>query len=1291
MATSEGPEPDAADAAMDASARTTHPSGDGIDPWFDALPVAAMRIDADGRITGFNAALRAYRQVPPSQLPQRWDQAVECLGLRDLDGVLLEASATPLGQAMQGQVPEPISLRLGLEGPTVEVRTQRVCASNGRGLGVVMTFVAYPAEPATTAVTAPSDRDLERVMRHTPGFFFRASDQPGFPLLYVSDAIEALTGHPAGSFVTGARTLLDVIVEDDHAACIAAVAEAARSGAQARVEFRIRHLDATVRWMQTVAVRVRLADGAGVFEALALDVTAQKDAEAAYAKAHARLVALFQQSAQMQAQLAGDGSVVELNDRALQHSDWPREASVGKRFWEAPWWSALPDERDRVEQAVHRAIQGRPARIRCRYHVLREGALRLRHGDLSAVPVLDAEGRLLNVWVTAVDITDSEQARVALADSEARLRLLMTNSPGVVFRCEIDPACRIDFVSQGIERLSGFTADEFTSGRRTWMSLIHAEDVETVRAQIQSQARAGDVLELRYRVQHRDGRTLWCDVHAHRTQGQTFEGVVLDVNARRLAERALADSQARYRAIFDVSPLMLWRAGPDGVLDDFNQAGLDYLGVDQATLRSRGWLHYVHADDVPGLVATWQQCIGSGTALEAEFRKRRHDGHYRWMQTRALPQRNAEGQITSWIGANADIDDVKRAQEVAEAAAQAKSQFLANMSHEIRTPMNGVIGMASLLQETPLNDLQREYVHTIRTSGEHLLALINDILDFSKADAGRLELESYAFDLRTCVEEAMELVAPGALPKQLDITLDASPELPDRITGDAGRLRQIMVNLLSNAIKFTEQGEIRVEVDVVEPHAGPRPWKLAFTVRDTGIGIPAERLDRLFGMFSQVDASHSRIYGGSGLGLAICKRLVEQMGGRIEVQSQPGRGSTFRFEILAGAAPPETDKPTRRFDGVRALIVDDHPTNRRILRATLEAVGVAVTEAVGGPAALACIEHQTFDVALFDYQMPGMTGIELAQAMRDRGAMLPLILLGSSTAALTPAPALFAARLLKPLRRATLYDQLDIVLRRTASDMAPTTAETTVRSPSAVRILVAEDNTVNQRVAMHFLRRLGYRADVVADGLEAVDAVRRQRYDIVLMDVQMPRMDGLEAAAVIRRECVPGPYIIAVTADVLPQDEQRCRDAGMQDFLTKPLSLSTLDAALARAAASIPASGSAVLGGDFDPAGLAEVVRTYELDGARELISTMRASLPQEVELLRAAIAQHDARVASRLCHTWKGHCRLFHAMDLASRCEAAEQAAKQSDGEAMGEQIDVLVMRFTALLERLAHAVADA
>jgi len=594
--------------------------------------------------------------------------------------------------------------------------------------------------------------------------------------------------------------------------------------------------------------------------------------------------------------------------------------------------------------------------------------------------------------------------------------------------------------------------------------------------------------------------------------------------------------------------------------------------------------------------------ITAGQSWQGEFINRRKDGTLFTEAVTITPVRDEHGVIAHFIAIKHDISALKQSladlkaahAELAEknhaldqalieaqAAAEAKSAFLAMMSHELRTPMNGVIGMASLLRETaPLTEEQRDYIETINSSGNTLLALINDVLDYSKIESNHLELDHVPFDVRRCLEETLETVAVRAREKHLDLALELDPAVPAAVAGDPVRLRQVLTNLVGNAVKFTLRGEVVVEVGALP--AGNEAVRLRFRVRDTGIGIPPEKRARLFKAFSQVDVSTTRHFGGTGLGLVISQRLVGLMGGEIKVDSTPGQGSVFHFEITVPTAPEiepmAPDQLTRELEGRSVLVVDDNATNRRIFATHFRQAGCTVATADTAAAALAGLKPADWpDLIVTDMLMPGMDGLDFVLQVRalEKTAHIspdtPVIMVSSGGYQPSDprvAKVQLAAALSKPVRQMQLYESAARACHGYAPRhprAAPPPAQPAVpplAQTLARRILLVEDNPVNRKLALAMLGRLGYGVDTAENGIEAVAACRAKRYDLIFMDVQMPGMDGHTATREIRT--LPGsqPWIIAMTANALEGDREACLAAGMNDYLPKPIRLDDLRRAL---------------------------------------------------------------------------------------------------------------------------------
>jgi len=866
-----------------------------------------------------------------------------------------------------------------------------------------------------------------------------------------------------------------------------------------------------------------------------------------------------------------------------------------------------PDDRWRVAMSVVRAARAR-ARWTCEYRVrFGDGSVRWHQGRAHPEPQTD--GSVL--WHGFVgDVTDHKLAQQAFEENRAFLQSIYAGVDLGIFVVEVSPEgdFRLLEINPAHERFTGL-ANDAVRGRRLdeLMLRFPSAGFDGLRGLCRSGVEKGLPIEYEARTSAGNGE-LWSLnrlVPLRNGAGRIFRliGSSLEITERKTIELRLASLSERLRLATEAGRIGIWDLDLDtrGLVWDERMCALYGIQADAFGGDFEQWTRLVHPDDVARVQEELRLAVDENTPFDTSFRIVRPDGNECEIRACALVQRATDGRAVRVVGVNWDVTAERRAQaetmrardeaeqfnrlledaldrahllaKEAAAATVAKSAFLANMSHEIRTPLNAVIGMSGLLLGTGLTPEQREYAETIRSSGNSLLALLSDILDYSKIESGRIEIEQAAFDLRECVESALDLVAGRAAEKAIDLVYWIDADVPAAIVGDITRLRQVIVNLLGNAVKFTERGEVALTVAAGPPDPAGA-IRLSFEVRDTGIGIPAERMDRLFVTFSQVDASTTREYGGTGLGLAISKRLVELMGGAIWVRSEVCEGSTFSFEITAQEAPALSKSfPAGRvagFAGRRLLIVDANATNRRILALQTAAWGFQPSApATAGEALDLIAKDASFALAVIDPRMPGLDQEALVAAFVRSTAgppppIIALTALGRGRTSVGPGAAGFLSRPVKP---AVLFDLLRQVLAEGAPRVAPAETETPpdklgVRHP--LSILLVEDNAVNQRVALLMLQRLGYEADVAGNGFEALAALERKRYRLIFMDLQMPEMDGLEATQAIRSRWPEGqrPRIVAMTANASTADRARCMEVGMDDFVSKPVRVPELCRAL---------------------------------------------------------------------------------------------------------------------------------
>ena len=893
-----------------------------------------------------------------------------------------------------------------------------------------------------------------------------------------------------------------------------------------------------------------------------------------------------------------------------------------------------------------------------------------------------------------VDRRFSAQAK-ELERSERRYESLFRHNPDGVY--SLDLRDKFLTANAAAEKITGYRAEELHQKR--FANLVIEEDSGRVPRFFERSERA-KAQNYDIAITNKEGRRVELNVMnipiVVDDEVVGIYGIAKDVTERNRAEEA----QARLASIVENSVDAIDSKTLDGTIVSLNPSAEKLYGYSEEELKGKQISVLLPPERLDEMMEILEKVGRGETISQHETVRVSKDGRCIPTSLTVSPVRDSNGNI---VGASTIVRDIterklveqelRQAKEEAEAASRAKSDFLANMSHEIRTPMNGVIGMTGLLLDTELSEEQREYAETVRISGENLLTILNDILDFSKIEAGKFELETIGFDLRNTAEEALSLFAERAHNKSLELTHLISYDVPVALKGDPGRLTQVLSNLLGNAIKFTEEGEVVLRVSLAEDRR--EEAVVRFEVSDTGIGLTEEQQSRLFQSFTQADASTTRRYGGTGLGLTISKRLVEMMGGEIGVESDPGVGSTFWFEVPFAKNPEGVQTiPAPRPDlgGLRVLVVDDNATHREILHLQVTFWGMKNGVAEDGPQALwmlkeAAEKGEPYDLAILDMQMPGMDGLELAQAIKEdpnlsSTRLILLSSLGMHGDAAEARRVGISAYLTKPVRQSRLYDAIATMMgapEEAEQEEKPLVTSHTIReapSHSRARLLVAEDNAVNQKVAVRMLERLGYRADVAANGLEAVEALSYASYDAVLMDVQMPEMDGYEATKEIREREGASRHtpVIAMTASAMQGDREQALEAGMDDYVAKPVKLKELEAILERwiskakeDKATVFEAGEGSVGQDSDEdsldrsvlAGLRELQEEGEPDILNGLIELFLTNVPPQLVALREAVEGGDAHSVERIAHTLKGSCGNMGAVRMQALFAELEEVGR--------------------------------
>lgn len=994
--------------------------------------------------------------------------------------------------------------------------------------------------------------------------------------------------------------------------------------------------------------------------------------------------------------LAVDGTILYASPSCFDLFGYHAVEMIGQPFWRFLEAEDLEQNTTSLRQTL---ATGAPV-------TRREQRLRHKDGTLhwfsvNSSPVKDATGQICYLVGSAHDITLDKQLAGELREAADFFTSVINALPDPVL--VKDENHRTIAVNEAHCRLAGLTAAQILRVDGSIdptppeeLAVYHAHDDRVLASSVpvENESLLTDADGVRHVISSKKV--------AHRLPSgkRIIIATLRDITERKQIEAQLQHEQALLRHLLDAIPDPIFYKDRAGVYLGCNRAFEALIGrkAQEIIGKTPGELF----EDVADAFGTQDHLVlEEERTLRIEQSVTYPDGHQALLDTLLTPFHTPDGALLGLLGTSRDITERKAAEEAlrsakeaAESANQTKSTFLSTMTHELRTPMNGVLGLTGLLLDTELNPEQLDLVNTIRVSGNTLLTLINDLLDFSKIEANKLELEIHNFTLRRCIEDSLDLVAAQATAKGLNLAYLVDPGLPAQIEQDSTRVRQILANLLSNAVKFTERGEIVVRV---QGRAHATGWELHFCVQDSGLGIPADQLDLLFQSFSQLDASTTRRFGGTGLGLAISKRLAELMGGTMWVESEAGRGSTFHFTLQAY---PSTT-PDAAFDvdllnlrGRRVLIVEESAVVCAFLRQQLNAWDMETyTVDIFAEEPIVLLAGY-YDVVILDSGLTALNSMPLLTRLQQQHAALAIILLlplGERLPATRQRTHLAAVT--KPLHCSQLHDALVTVIsgQPTARRPAPPhpTRDSQMAQRHPLRILLAEDNLVNQKVAIGILAKYGYRADVAADGLEVLAALDRQSYDLILMDVNMPIMDGLTATRSIRTTLPQPkqPHIIALTANGMHEDQARCLNAGMNGYISKPIQVDELIAALeetprrptpmvAEAAQAAPTNGheetlapqalpNPATHNAVDPTVLARVREMMGEKGAtlvRDLTELFLKNSPLLLDQLGAALAAGDAETVRRTAHTLRSPAAQMGAMHLAALCQSLEAQGRQGD-----------------------------
>ncbi len=1012
------------------------------------------------------------------------------------------------------------------------------------------------------------------------------------------------------------------------------------------------------------------------------------------------------------------GQITSFNRAACDITGYDVSKVIGLRFVDL----VVPQDVSKAEALFESANDKKGSSI-CELQITRADGRRIAL-EMST-RLIFSEGAPLGWQGIARDVTERKRAAEALLKTNDTLRAVIEASPVAI--AAIAPDGTVLKWNPAAERIFGWSEGEVLGRFLPSVSEEKRDEFEALRERV---LKGGSFNDMQLRRKRKDGSIVDISlstsaIHDGRGNATAIVAVMEDITERKRAAETLARERNLLRTLIDTLPDFVYAKDTESRFLMANRPVALAVGASSPhELTGKTDFDFYPREMAEGYAADEREVVRTGGAmLNREEPGRKMDGSPAWILTSKAPFRDASGEIVGIVGVGRDITERKRieqelqkAKEAAEVANRAKSEFLANMSHEIRTPMNGIIGMTELVLDTNLDADQRDYMEMVRESADNLLTLINDILDFSKIEAGKFSLDVTEFELIDHLDSTLKSLAPHAHQKGLEMTYVVAPAVPKMLLGDPTRLRQILVNLIGNAIKFTERGEISVCVETES--LSDNQAMLHFSVTDTGIGIPVEKQQLIFQAFSQADSSTTRKYGGTGLGLAITSHLVNLMGGRIRVESEVGRGSTFHFTAHLGyqkaTAAPSPGMGVVGLSGMPVLVVDDNPTNRRILEAMLRHWNMRPTLADSGAHGLEVMtEHkrggEPFPLVLIDAMMPEMDGFTLAEKIKHdpdlAGATIMMLTSAGQRGDAARCRALgIEAYLIKPIRQSELLDAILMTLGRPAQAKARPSLVTRHSLRSARRrlhILLAEDNPVNRELAVRLLEKGGHTAVAAGNGKEAVGLLEDpagQEFDLVLMDVQMPVMDGFRATAMIReREKVDGKHIpiIAMTAHALKGDRERCLAAGMDGYVAKPISPTKLFEAMEALVPLLPVGGDGQQKQTRTPRVFDEAALLCRVEGdtqlLREIVDLFQSECQRMLGDVKSALDRRDAKALENAAHAFKGSVGNFcadTAVEIARNLESAARAEDLTGAERVFQSLLVEVADLQSALSKYGQGV---